>query len=212
MLPSPAWAPLMGNTSPGARKLTRPPAPEIIARAPAGACLRRGTGVAIMAGSAVHLAGGGAAMRTITAVLLLAGALVPPARAEGDEAEAALRKVSASIIRDETRPGRPIVRFSVKGQEFTDEEMRLVGGVKTLQTLDLGFAPVTDEGLKELQALPELRTLGLEGTRVTDAGLAALRPLTTLQTLNLRSTWVTDAGLKELQGLQDLRTLSLYRA
>jgi hypothetical protein len=59
--------------------------------------------------------------------------------------------------------------------QVTDAGLKILAGMKTLQTVDLGFTEVTDAGLKELEGLKNLRTLDLGFTKVTDAGVAALQ-------------------------------------
>jgi hypothetical protein len=50
--------------------------------------------------------------------------------------------------------------------------MKIIGGLKHLQKLDLSFRPkLTDAGLSELANLTQLRSLDLTGTKVTDAGI-----------------------------------------
>jgi hypothetical protein len=82
---------------------------------------------------------------------------------------------------------------------MTDEGLKELTGLKTLQYLFLYNTPVTDAGLKELAGLKSLRALSLSSTMVTDAGLKELSRLKSLQYLYLQHTQVTDAGVAELQ-------------
>jgi hypothetical protein len=70
---------------------------------------------------------------------------------------------------------------------------------------------ISDDGLKHLQTLVSLEDLNLDGSQVGDRGLAYLESLTNLETLCLSDTNVTDAGLTHLKSLTKLRQLAVYR-
>jgi hypothetical protein len=105
-------------------------------------------------------------------------------------------------------PGMPF-GLALGHTKVTDEGLRELARLKSLQSLHLYSADVTDAGLKELAALKNLQSLYLGSTKVTDAGLKKLAGLKSLQSLYLYSTEVTDAGLKELAGLKSLQSLGL---
>ena len=106
-------------------------------------------------------------------------------------------------------PGKPITSVDFTNTNVTDTGLKVLAGLKSLQTLYLGETQVTDAGLKELAGLKSLEALHLGETRVTDAGLKELAGLKSLKSLYLGETQVTDAGLKELTGLTSLQTLHL---
>jgi hypothetical protein len=146
----------------------------------------------------------------------------------------ALEKLGATITRDDTQPGKPVVEVGLTGDQrlkdaavkelhelkalqklnlclmgVTASDLKELRGLKRLQKLNLGANGVTDAGLKELRELKGLQTLILSKTGVTDAGLKDLRELKGLETLDLSNNVVTDAGLKELRELKSLQWLSL---
>jgi hypothetical protein len=95
------------------------------------------------------------------------------------------------------------------GPEVTDDDLKLVGSISTLEELDLTKAPIGDAGILHLAHLENLRTLHLKETKVTDAGLPALGTLRSLWVLRLDHTRITAAGLIGVQGLKDLERLDL---
>ena len=110
--------------------------------------------------------------------------------------EAALKSVDGEIIRDEQRPGRPVV------------EVRLVDPYATCPPFLL-FDYVSDEHLAPLREFPELKKLTIKSDKVTDAGLVHLAGLTKLESLDLHFENITDAGLAELRDLTNLRELRI---
>jgi Leucine-rich repeat (LRR) protein len=99
----------------------------------------------------------------------------------------------------------PAGPWTLRGIDLSDKKqvddmgLKLVAGLKSLQSLDLGATKVTDAGLKELAELRSLHTLSLSNTQVTDAGLKELAGLKNLQTLFLQGTKATDAAVSELR-------------
>ncbi len=99
--------------------------------------------------------------------------------------------------------------LSFTGTQVTDEGLKGLAGLKSLQVLYLAGTQVTDAGLKELAMLKSLQVLDLYKTQVTDAGLKELAALKNLQFLDLNRTQITDVGLKDLAGLNSLQLLYL---
>jgi len=120
-----------------------------------------------------------------------------------DEAVASLGN-SATISRDENRPGKPVTTIIFHSTSVSDVKLKALAPFSNLTTLELnaGFN-VTDEGVKEIAKLSSLTTLVLGNVPITDSGLQQLAALTNLTTLNLSSsegqTKFTDAGIAELQ-------------
>lgn len=87
-----------------------------------------------------------------------------------------------------------------------------LGALASLQLkgLNLNLNPVTDDGLKSISGMSTLEKISLGETSVTDAGLAHLSPLTKLQKIWLQNTAITDAGLAHLSNLPELSFLVLY--
>ncbi len=72
-------------------------------------------------------------------------------------------------------------------------------------------AVVTDFDLKLIGRLKHLRSLNLAGIKVTDLGVAELKPLIDLRSLDLSQTDVTNKVAGELGELPHLERLSLWR-
>ncbi|WP_207160584.1 leucine-rich repeat domain-containing protein [Rhodospirillum rubrum] len=79
-----------------------------------------------------------------------------------------------------------------------------LAGLKSLQSIDLGRAPVTD--LTPLADLKSLQSINLIGTKVTD--LAPLAGLENLQSINLSETQITE--LAPLAGLENLQSINFW--
>jgi hypothetical protein len=116
---------------------------------------------------------------------------------------------SPELVRDENKPGQPVVSAYFCGTYVTDADMKVLTDHKQLQTLDLRNTSITDEGLKDVAALTQLRELYLIDAKVTDAGLKEVAKLKQLQKLYLVGARVTDAGLKNLVSLDQLKELNL---
>jgi hypothetical protein len=144
------------------------------------------------------------------------GALIVVLAASGvtraDEAEAikALKKLGATFLYVDNKPGNPVRTVYLPGPKVTDASLKELKAFEQLQMLKLDSAKnITDEGVKELASLTKLEDLGLGSTQVTDAGLKHLAELKELKALSLSFTNITDAGLKELAAHKKLETLGL---
>jgi hypothetical protein len=140
------------------------------------------------------------------ALLVISGA----ARADEAEAIKALKKVGATFLFVDNKPGNPVRTVYLPGDKVTDASLKELKAFEKLTTLKLdGATKVTDDGLKEVASLKKLEELGLGNTKVTDAGLKHLADLKELKSLSLSFCNVTDAGLKELAGHKKLETVGL---
>jgi hypothetical protein len=137
--------------------------------------------------------------------------MVGSTRADEASAIAALEQLKAKIVRDELKPGRPVIRVTLPGVKALNAGLKDLKELKELKEAYFTFCNVTDAGLKDINDLKQLEKLGLWGTKVTDAGLKDLKGLNNLTYLNLSSTKVTDAGLKDLIYFQQLKELDLKR-
>ena len=91
----------------------------------------------------------------------------------------------------------------------TDEDLRYLAYVPTVERVWLSGTQVTDEGILRLHVCPGLKFLVLNDAAVTDVGLARLTVLTELESLSLNGTQITDAGLEHLAKLPKLTELWL---
>src|SRR5437763_5346185 len=94
------------------------------------------------------------------AVVLLAalGGVAP-----GDEgrAVAALQKLGARVGRDETRPGRPVVRVELSAEKGVDLGLKELVALERLEALSLARARLTRLDMNRLATLHQLRKLTL---------------------------------------------------
>jgi hypothetical protein len=164
--------------------------------------------------------------------------LATPAVATGPNAQQAtavaeIRKLGGKVTFDAKSPDTSVIGVDLSGTRVTDDTLKPIGelttlqslylqetgitgaglrylkGMKGLTTLNIGWNRRIGTGLENLEGLTQLQNLEMYSTGVTDEGLGHLVGLTGLQTLNLASTKVTDTGLTHLLGMKDLRTLNL---
>jgi hypothetical protein len=91
----------------------------------------------------------------------------------------------------------------------TDDDLRHLAAVPTIEYVNLARTRVTDAGLVHLRVCPRLNHLNLDGMAITDAGLAELTRYQDLESLSLSGTKITDAGLEHLAKLPKLKELWL---
>lgn len=112
--------------------------------------------------------------------------------------------------RNNTEP-RPVARVEMAGEQFGDEQLKLLKYIPTLESVYISNASVTDAGMKELKALPKLTTLTLYcqpgGPKITDAGIRDLEEMTSLTGLYLSEVVVTEQGFRALTYLSNLENL-----
>lgn len=127
------------------------------------------------------------------------------ARLAGDEMNISIMPISAED---------PRLRINVLNGAagFGDEQiLRLEPVAERIVSLDLAKSQVTDEGLKIVGKMTSLEKLHLENTRVTDAGIAHLTSLKQLNYLNLYGTGVTNQLFKYLEALPNLKRLYVWQ-
>lgn len=104
---------------------------------------------------------------------------------------------------------RVLSAWSGSAEQLTDDALRSLAAVPTLEYVTLGPNRITDQGLAQLKASTGLRGLILEPARVTNTGLAELRDLCCLQALSLNGSEIDDEGLAHLARMSHLEFLSL---
>lgn len=92
-----------------------------------------------------------------------------------------------------------VERVWLDGTKITDEGLCHLLACPNIRFLGLNDIPITDHGLAQISRLTELDSISLNGTKITDAGLEHLAKLTKLKHLWLRKTAITDAGYRKLQ-------------
>jgi hypothetical protein len=89
--------------------------------------------------------------------------------------------------------------LTISNDEFGNDDLKVIGGLKQLVQLYMSVVPITDAGLEHLRGMQHLQHLGLGYTDITDAGLEHLRGLTQLRVLALNHTRVTADGMRRLR-------------
>lgn len=102
-----------------------------------------------------------------------------------------------------------VVEAEANTQQFTNQDLSQLKGLKELRSLRIFETDVTDEGIRSLEALKRLEVVDLRNNDVTDAGLAILGKFTSLKKLLISGTNVTDEGVAHLSELHNLEVLFL---
>ena len=91
----------------------------------------------------------------------------------------------------------------------TDDDLRNLEDVPTIEQLWLSRTNVTDQGMRSIQACPNLKVLDLDHTAITDDGIAPLATLKKLEFLSLTGTKVSDEGVRHLMRMTNLKEVRL---
>ena len=135
-----------------------------------------------------------------------------------------LRSIVTGVSNDDL--AIEVVEFHKKLGGATDDDLRAIAKVSTIQKLDLTYlvveqlssgirsfnagAPLsTDAGIQSIRGLPRLRYLNVSGSRVTDAACRDLSGSQSLEVLSADGTAITDAGLASLAAVHTLKELWL---
>lgn len=100
-----------------------------------------------------------------------------------------------------------VIMVNLKQSEVTDDDLKLLVGLRNLKRLDLEGPSITDSSLEHIGRMTSLEVLHLFDTRVTDQGLAHVATLKQLTSLGLSVSRISDKGLVHLSGLKALETL-----
>jgi hypothetical protein len=143
-------------------------------------------------------------------ILLLLAIISGRAWCEEKVAIAALKKSGHRFVRDENRPGKPVIELTIVDCFPEKELLRELPALKQLQSLTIitAFENV-DAALKGLNEMKKLQYLNIRQCELTDFTVKQIAMATGLRTLDIRFTGMTDAELKQLGGLKQLRTLYL---
>ena len=121
--------------------------------------------------------------------------------------------VKDSIVKDawlRNLANLPLKNVNLNGCDLTDEGIREIAKIKSLDSLLIGQAQITDESLKLLAEHPNLTFLDLDRTKISDRGLAFLLPKKNDWThLNLAKTNLTPECVDILIQFKNLRLLNL---
>jgi len=132
------------------------------------------------------------------------------ADAESDAIDA-LKKVGATILRDEKDATKPVVNVIFKsGPAPLTEVLPHLAAFPKLHALSFPYVKgLNDEGAVHLAKLDQLKSLTLVGTSLSDKGMKSLAKLTNLERLEMASTPIGDEGLQYLADMTKLRFLGL---
>jgi len=102
---------------------------------------------------------------------------------------------------------RSLKKLTISQDRLTDEGLKLLGALESLQTLDLyGNPAMTDDGLVGLRSLHSLRNLRL-GSPFSDRAMTHLAAMPSLRVLQLTTHNVTEEGLRRLSQSTSLEQL-----
>src|SRR5437879_4914416 len=89
---------------------------------------------------------------SVGGLVLLAGTLLSPCCLRADEAAAvaAIKKIGGLVYHDNKKPNKPVVMVTLNATKVTDEGLKILAPLKSVQQLYLQSTRVTDAGLKEL--------------------------------------------------------------
>ena len=95
-------------------------------------------------------------------------------------------------------------------QRFSDQALKVIGGLTSLERLEIHGAVITDAGLQNLQGLTALGDLELRNNgKLTGAGIEHLQSLPKLSTVLIFDSPLSDAGLDSISRLPELKSLSI---
>jgi uncharacterized protein YjbI with pentapeptide repeats len=138
-------------------------------------------------------------MAALVALHLLSWQARADAARDTTEAQAAamIEARGGKLTRDESSPGKPIVKVDLAGTSVSDADLIHLRSLAHLSELNLANTRVR-EGLVYLKKLPELKVIDLSGTAVGDWELEYLEYVSSLRTVNLKGTKITRTGLVSL--------------
>jgi RNA polymerase sigma factor (sigma-70 family) len=138
---------------------------------------------------------------------------VPADAAETAKIISLIEARGGHVIRDEKAPGRPIVEVDMNqlfAGGITDETVKLLAELKTIERLQLGGRKITDAELKKIAVLSNVRLLNLGGAKITDEGVKELQRMPKLEDVWLAGTAITTEGLKHVSKAKSLKVAGFY--
>ncbi len=113
------------------------------------------------------------------------------------------------VIRDEERPGRPVIGVTLFGNKYTDAFLERLNVLDSVRVLVLAETRVTEAGLTHLKGLSQLRTLVVVGPSVSAAFLDRLQEVSQVRHLCLSVSQLGNADLEHLSASKQLVSLGL---
>jgi len=103
----------------------------------------------------------------------------------------------------------PLRKLSLAGTNASDDGMKYVAKITTLQDLALYDTGVSGKSLPTLEPLTGLHKLDIQGCKVTDEDIAPLKSFTTLTSLNLSGTYLSDKSCDLVSTLDSVAFLDM---
>ena len=85
-----------------------------------------------------------------------------------------LKEIGATVLLDESKPGKPVRVISLKDNQVTDANLALLKEFPALESLYIR-ENLADADMRHLQALTGLESLNLSECQVSAEGLAHLK-------------------------------------
>jgi hypothetical protein len=140
-----------------------------------------------------------AQLRVLISALAFALAVTSAHGAESEaETIVALRKVGATVTRDERAQLQPVTGVHFNYSRVPAGTLALLGTFAELQSLDLSGTFIPGPELDALVGLKKLRVLKLRENDLRPAGLVRLARLISLEELDLRHTGFTALELRDI--------------
>ena len=100
----------------------------------------------------------------------------------------------------------------LSGTDVTDEGMKVLGTISTLENLDLRDCAISDDGLASLSSLGKIKAIKLSGKSggctVSDDGMQHIANFKNLKVLGVDSLWdISEDGIAKLTDLKNLQEL-----
>jgi uncharacterized membrane protein/mono/diheme cytochrome c family protein len=123
--------------------------------------------------------------------------------AEGSPALAAnfynKTQYSSKALEELKEVQKQIIELNLNKMPVKDADLKTIGQMENLRTLNLSFTDITGEGLSQLATLKYLHSLSLSGTKVT---YKTVQPVTKMKSLKEIFVWNTGLKREEIAQLQ----------
>ena len=87
----------------------------------------------------------------LSMLLVLASACAAYANVDSQErALAEIKRLGGKVERDETAPGKPVVRIDLHGTKVADSDLTFLRKFRDLRALDLRLTQIGDEGVANI--------------------------------------------------------------
>jgi hypothetical protein len=137
-------------------------------------------------------------MKRIMLSILFLGLAVPAPQREA--LQILIEAGGVLIHADERQPDYPVLLVDFSNHpDLEESHVQALTAFPKLASLGLAGTALTDEGLKSIGRLKSLEVLVLTNTAVTDDGVLQLKPLAKLRVLDLKGTRVTAEAVAELK-------------